>query len=91
MIFLILGEDLGTYGELGPMGYVFMSFRTALGDFELDTFTDASDKSLAILWAMWIFWAVAVFFSSIIFLNFIIAVISESYEKVMQKAVARSY
>jgi len=43
------------------------------------------------LWAMWFFWTVAVFLSSLIFLNFIIAVISESYEKVMQKAVARSF
>ena len=40
---------------------------------------------------MWIFWAAAVFISSIVFLNFIIAVISESYEKVMQKATANAY
>lgn len=66
-----------------------MSFRTALGDFELDHF--AGSAHILILWAMWIFWAAAVFISSIIFLNFIIAVISESYEKVMQKAIAKSF
>lgn len=71
------------------MGYFFMSFRTALGDFELDSFKEQTHT--AILWAMWIYWAAAVFISSIIFLNFIIAVISESYEKVMQKAIAKTF
>jgi hypothetical protein len=91
MIFFLLEGDLETYEGLRSMGYFFMSFRTSLGDFELDKFHDASNQSLAILWAMWVSWAVAVFMSSLVFLNFIIAVISESYEKVMQKALARSY
>src|SRR5438105_3378558 len=91
MIFFLLEGNLENYQGLGSMGYFFMAFRTALGDFELDKFHGASNGSLTILWAMWIFWAAAVFLSSIIFLNFIIAVISQSYEKVMQKALARSY
>ena len=40
---------------------------------------------------IWIAWILGVFFLNIILLNFIIAVISESYEKVMQKMVAESY
>lgn len=66
-----------------------MSFRTALGDFELETF--AAEPHFLIRWTLWISWAVAVFVSSIIFLNFIIAVISQSYEKVMQRAIAKSF
>ena len=91
IIFFLLKYDMETYTGLGLMGYFLMSFRTALGDFELDKLYGASDDSLPILWAMWFFWTAAVFLSSLIFLNFIIAVISESYAKVMQKAVARSF
>ncbi|CDW80874.1 UNKNOWN [Stylonychia lemnae] len=39
----------------------------------------------------WIIWLIAVLILNIVFMNFIIAVISESYEKVMQKLVAQSY
>ena len=36
-------------------------------------------------------WIIAVFVLNLIFMNFIIAVISESYENVMQKLVALSF
>lgn len=39
----------------------------------------------------WGIWVVAVFVLNLTFMNFIIAVISESYEKVMEKIVAESY
>lgn len=39
----------------------------------------------------WIVWVFAALVLNIIFMNFIIAVISESYEKVMQKLVAQLY
>src|SRR5438046_2166515 len=53
MIFMILGENLETYEGLGSSGYLFMSFRTALGDFELDKFI--LQEHISIRWAMWIF------------------------------------
>jgi hypothetical protein len=39
----------------------------------------------------WFMWILAVFITMILFLNFIIAVISESYEKTMQKSRPRSF
>jgi len=39
----------------------------------------------------WIIWIVAVLVLNIVLMNFLIAVISESYERVMQKLVAESY
>lgn len=66
-----------------------MSFRTALGDFELDSFK--TQKVSVLLYFSWIMFVIAVFVSLLVFLNFIIAVISESYEKVMTKQVARAF
>jgi hypothetical protein len=58
-----------------------MAFRTSLGDFELDDYED--DSSMGIILFRWFIWLTGVFILNVIFMNFIIAVISESYEKVM--------
>ena len=72
------------------MGYYIMAFRTSLGDFELDSYDD-DGKSLPHITLRWIIWIISVLIINIVFMNFIIAVISESYEKVMQKYIALSY
>lgn len=79
-IFFILQLDSGIYGDVGNFGYTIMSYRTSLGDFDLETFK--SQDGLLLLVA-WISWFIAVFVSQIVLMNFIIAVISESYQKVM--------
>jgi len=70
-------------------GYYLMAFRTSLGDFELDNFEDGS--SLGIIYLRWLIWVIGVFVLNLIFMNFVIAVISESYEKIMQKSIAEGY
>ena len=67
-----------------------MAFRTSSGDFDLDNFGNSGD-SLAIMILRWSIWILAVFIMNVIFMNFIIAVISESYGKVMQKVVASAF
>jgi len=62
-----------------------MSFRTSTGDFELDAYPDLDSQLIILAWIVWVF---AVLILNVIFMNFIIAVISESYEKVMQKSIA---
>ncbi len=64
------------------------SYRLSLGDFELDPFTNQRDKLIGFSWALWM---IGVFILNVMFMNFIIAVISESYEKVMQRLVALSF
>ncbi|CDW74458.1 UNKNOWN [Stylonychia lemnae] len=66
-----------------------MVFRISSGDFELDDFHSQENGLLVVL--TWLIWLVAVMTLYIVFMNFIIAVISESYERVMQKLVAESY
>jgi Ion transport protein len=81
MLFSILDIKLGdAYGPIGMFGYFFMSFRTSTGDFEVD---DYAEKESAIVYITWIIWLIAVLILNIVFMNFIIAVISESYEKIM--------
>ena len=71
-----------------------MAFRTSLGDFDLDNYGGTSTEnpeSLSIIILRWVIWVMGVFIMNIVFMNFIIAVISESYEKVMQKLIAQSF
>ncbi|CDW75193.1 UNKNOWN [Stylonychia lemnae] len=65
-----------------------MAFRISSGDFQLDDF-HSQGNGLVIL--TWLIWLIAVMTLYIVFMNFIIAVISESYERVMQKLIAESY
>lgn len=66
-----------------------MALRTSLGDFELDNYNDEQEIEITIM--RWLIWVIGVFILNVIFMNFIIAVISESYEKIMQKLIASSY
>jgi len=59
-----------------------MSLRISLGDFDLDNF-DGEDDTLAFIVFRWSIWMIGAFALNVIFMNFIIAVISKSYEKTM--------
>jgi len=65
-----------------------MVFRLSTGDFGMDNFKDEA-SFLGVV--AWIIWLIAVLVLNIVLMNFLIAVISESYERVMQKLVAESY
>eukprot|EP00347_Sterkiella_histriomuscorum_P022696 403337500 len=76
------------YNGINYFGYFIMAFRASTGDFQIENFYELQDAHIIFAWIVWIS---AVLFLNIILLNFIIAVISESYEKVMQKMMAESY
>ena len=62
--------------------YILTSFRLSIGDMETDSF--AEDKPMeAKSFLIWVIWLIGAFITNIVFLNFIIAVISDSYAKVM--------
>ncbi|CDW78177.1 UNKNOWN [Stylonychia lemnae] len=90
MIFLVLfkAESIDEYNGVNKMAYFLMAFRISSGDFQLDEYQN-QNSTLVIF--TWIIWLIAVMALNIVFMNFIIAVISESYERVMQKLVAESY
>eukprot|EP00347_Sterkiella_histriomuscorum_P018607 403344872 len=76
------------YDGISYFGYFIMAFRASTGDFQIDNLYQLDETHIIFAWIVWIS---AVLFLNIVLLNFIIAVISESYEKVMQKMVAESF
>ena len=68
------------YDGLGGFSYFMFILRTSFGDFTVDPFKSLPTGSRLL---MWIFWLIVVIINTIIFLNFIIAVISDSYEQIM--------
>ncbi|CDW83104.1 wd-40 repeat protein [Stylonychia lemnae] len=91
LIFIILfsAQYLEEYDGIGTFGYFLMIFRISSGDFAVDNYKNQGSTLMITL--SWTIWVIAVLILNIVFMNFIIAVISESYEKVMQKLVAQSY
>ncbi|CDW79774.1 wd-40 repeat protein [Stylonychia lemnae] len=87
--FMILFHQrpISEYSGIQGLTYYLMAFRTSSGDFNVDDYSNQGN--LVII--SWMIWIVAVLVLNIIFMNFIIAVISESYEKVMQKSTAESF
>eukprot|EP00347_Sterkiella_histriomuscorum_P023209 403335532 len=90
IIFAILfnATDIEEYNGISIFGYLMMAFRTSSGDFNVDSYKDQSQILVIFSWTIWV---IAVMILNVMFMNFIIAVISESYEKVMQKMIAESY
>jgi hypothetical protein len=89
-LFYVLGITIGeSYGTVGNLGYFFMSFRTSTGDFEVDEYP--SIDYAVVRYLAWLIWLFAVLILNVVFMNFIIAVISESYEKIMQKLVSQTF
>ncbi|CDW88438.1 UNKNOWN [Stylonychia lemnae] len=90
LIFTVLfkAAPIDEYEGVDAFAYYLMIFRIAAGDFSTDNYKDQSQYLVILTWIVWI---VAVISLNVVFMNFIIAVISESYEKVMQKIVAESY
>jgi len=70
------------------LAYFLMSFRLSAGDFELDAYSTQRTYLILITWLIWIVGVVAL---NMVFMNFIIALISDSYARVMEKSEAESY
>lgn len=64
-----------------------MSFRSSIGDNEMELYTAAKVNPILI----WIVWLLIMIVGNIIFMNFIIAVVNESYENCMTKMEAQKY
>ena len=89
VLFSVLAVNLSdTYTGTSNIGYFLMAFRTSLGDFDVEEFSSLSESVLVVAWIIWL---LAVVIMNIIFMNFLIAVISESYEKIMQKLVSQTF
>ena len=103
----VLLVDIGAYGRTRPLLAHFITIlRCAMGDFSLidpyQTF-DMIDveheggqpykyrHSIVILHFTFFIWVMSIFFLFMIFMNFIIAVIGDSYNKVIELKMAYDY
>jgi hypothetical protein len=85
---VLLNDDLTNYEGVGPVGYFIVALRQSIGDFDtIDSITGNSDYKILI----WIVYLGIVMIGNVVFMNFIIAVVSQSYENCMQKSTAQSY
>ena len=69
------------YSGVQQLGYSLFMLRTSIGDFEVDPFSELPMASRIVMWFLWVS---IIFMNTIILLNFLIAVISDVYEQVME-------
>jgi hypothetical protein len=80
----ILIKDLSDYEGIGPAGFFIVALRESIGDYDTDSFTKNTEYKII----GWIVYLMVVFLGNVIFMNFIIAVVSQSYESCMQRSLA---
>jgi len=82
LIFSVLLPEAGdSYTGISPVfSYLLMAFRTSIGDNDMENYQGASGVALPV----WIAWSALMIIGNVVFFNFIVAVVSESYEKSMQ-------
>ena len=105
LFYIIAGVkfDEGDYDDLSPTMIVFLqTFRNSIGDIatphypEWSTYKKSTNKSESLIghimiFIIWFFWFFHEFVILILLLNFLIAIISQSYEMVMAHQVMSTY
>ena len=99
--YLILDMEipLDDYPDLYPfLAYALQTYRNSIGDISPPTYpswearlTTEPKAAHAMITAIWVFWFLNQLLVLIILLNFLIAIISQSFEEVMAKKVIHKY
>ena len=97
LLYFLLGvyrdemEKGGDFENLTSLwGYLFVSFGNGVGDFRAPTFNADSSSDL-IVWMVYMTYMIQMVLMNTILLNFVIAVIGQEYESVMNKHVMHVY
>ncbi len=70
---VLLNDDLSSYEELGPVGFLIIAMRESIGDFDTnDSITNNTEFKIHI----WIVYLMVMIVGNVVFMNFIIAVVS---------------
>ena len=64
-----------------------LALRQSVGDYDSSTLVSGSQFKILV----WIVWFLIMIVGNIVFMNFIIAVVSESYESCMEKKIQLIY
>jgi hypothetical protein len=83
LIHIIVGETNNSYDGVREMAFFVLALRQSVGDYDTSTLIEGSDYKALV----WILWFLMIIVGNIVFMNFIIAVVSESYENCMERMV----
>ena len=78
---VLIPDASNSYPGTMMFSYIVIAFRTSLGDFEIDDYRGDEIQMKELVWLVWL---ILMIVGNVIFMNFIVAVVSESYEKCMQ-------
>ncbi len=74
------------YHGIGFVRYFAVVLRNSIGDYDFDSMFSEKDH----IWLSWLIWLFVIFIGNVVFMNFIIAVVSDSYEKCINKMETQS-
>jgi hypothetical protein len=83
----IILKDLSDYEGIGPVAYFVVALRESIGDYDTASYSQNTEYKII----GWIVYLMVMFLGNVIFMNFIIAVVSQSYENCMQRSIAQSF
>jgi hypothetical protein len=72
------------YKGIGPVSYFALALRNSIGDFDFESMV-SGDTLNDFIWLQWFVWIIVIFIGNVVFMNFIIAVVSDSYERCINK------
>jgi hypothetical protein len=83
LIHIIVDEVEEGYDGIGLLSFFVLALRQSVGDYDSSTLISGSQYKIIV----WILWFLIMIVGNIVFMNFIIAVVSESYENCMERMV----
>jgi hypothetical protein len=83
LIHIIVEETSEEYEGVKTIAFFILALRQSVGDYDSSTLIEGSDFKILV----WILWFLIIIVGNIVFMNFIIAVVSESYENCMERMV----
>jgi hypothetical protein len=94
MLFVLVPQAYGHYST--SLSYFIIALRTSLGDNDMNDYSalepeEEASSAAAVSGITWFVWVLIMVVGNVVFMNFIVAVVSESYEKCMQSQVIEKY
>jgi hypothetical protein len=86
---IIIKESGDGYAGIKTAAFFVIVLRQAIGDYDTSSIIEGTRGDFKIL--AWLFWLLILIIGNIVFMNFIIAVVSESYESCMEQKVQLIY
>lgn len=84
MIQIILKDSGENYEGIKFSAFFILALRQSIGDYDTSSLIDGTDNFKILAWLVWFLILIV---GNVVFMNFIIAVVSESYENCMEKKI----